>query len=570
MQRYVEARVFGVVNRLRHSTTTWRRFTVPLSLFVLALAVRWPYLNIIPAPTDETDELLWSFAILRSGARPLTASDPYIGPLASYATAAAFALAGPSLTSGRLVAALFGALAAPATWLLAARLTSRVGAATAGLVMAVAFGPVIHSHIAWSHGSAPALLALGLAALVASVQEEPIAARRYTVGPRRALAFAAGLFLALAVGAHPTVLALLPGIGWWWLWRTRPMSRAAICQLAWLAAGGCAGYAPGLMAIARFGLLPWRAALADREYAAFSAGQLPARVAVWVASLLRNLAGGPQHDAGDPRLWFYGLLLFLALRTSVWRRAIPWLGQAWLAGRRLPIADRPAGVRPPDDGGDLVGTLLISAALFMPLCMSGDRFISLTGLRYSAPLLPPAALALGTLATRCHGPRVWLLWLSLFGVPVASLAAYYRSTAEGGVTGAPILQVVETIVRERGCTNQWAGPPVLIDTALEVKLGGGGEVGRAVAALLTLGGVPNEKARPDKIRWFVLNAEERLDLVLSANTVATLNDGGQLRPRLIVPVVAGQVSRSGPMWGWYVRPARDRSSLGMVRSPRRW
>ena len=96
-----------------------RALWAPVLLYLLALALRWPELATIPAVTDETDELLWSLALLQRDLWPLTASDPYIGPLANYATAASFELLGPSLAAGRTAAIALGAWIAPATWALA-------------------------------------------------------------------------------------------------------------------------------------------------------------------------------------------------------------------------------------------------------------------------------------------------------------------------------------------------------------------------------------------------------------------------------------------------------------------
>jgi len=50
-------------------------------LFLVALAIRWPYLLRLPHFTDETAGIEWAVAIWRDGIRPLTASDRYYGPL---------------------------------------------------------------------------------------------------------------------------------------------------------------------------------------------------------------------------------------------------------------------------------------------------------------------------------------------------------------------------------------------------------------------------------------------------------------------------------------------------------
>jgi hypothetical protein len=140
-------------------------------------------------------------------------------------------------------------------------------------------------------------------------------------------------------------------------------------------------------------------------------------------------------------------------------------------------------------------------------------------------------------------------------IPVGSLARYYRTTIDSGVTGQPVLQMTRGLVEARTTRDA-----LFIDSSLDIKLGGGGEAGRAVSALLTLADAPYTEARADKMRWFLAHGEgATYDMVLSADTWRELGGAGRLEPILVVPIVPGQISRSGESWGWY-RARTDRSS----------
>ncbi len=306
-----------------HRPSSWTWALELLAVFALAVVVRWPLYATIPAPTDETDELLWALRMVRDGSRPLTASDPYIGPLCTWLTALAFFLSGPSFEIGRAVALVLGALTAPATWLLGRWLAGPGAGLASGLLLAVAFGPVVMSHVAWSHGSAPALVALGLAFLVGATAPhgrpgrtgEPTAAG---APPGWRKSTAAGFCLALAVAAHPTVACFLPGVALWWLWQRRRSPRNAVRQVGWLLAGAAAGYAPGLLYAAAEGVGPFHAALAHREYVAPSLSNYGRGVWLWLASLARNLTGPAVHVDG---VWLcLGLAGVMLASLLPWRR----------------------------------------------------------------------------------------------------------------------------------------------------------------------------------------------------------------------------------------------------------
>src|SRR5262245_21102333 len=82
----------------------------------VAVAIRWPYLWLVPRFTDETLEVQASLAILRDGARPLTNYDTYYGALYNYLVAGALALSGESPLAPRVVVLVAGILTVVVTY----------------------------------------------------------------------------------------------------------------------------------------------------------------------------------------------------------------------------------------------------------------------------------------------------------------------------------------------------------------------------------------------------------------------------------------------------------------------
>ena len=76
-----------------------------IGLVLLAAALRWPQLNILPPYTDETEESLRAWAIARGELRALTNVDAYVGSLWSYVVAGAFTVLGRSPEVPRLIEA---------------------------------------------------------------------------------------------------------------------------------------------------------------------------------------------------------------------------------------------------------------------------------------------------------------------------------------------------------------------------------------------------------------------------------------------------------------------------------
>jgi hypothetical protein len=91
---------------------------VMVALFGTALAVRLPWLMLVPRFEDEGIDLLAALDIARGHSLPLTGVDLYSGPLYVYLVAGMSRLFGENILWPRLLAAVFGALTVPATFYL--------------------------------------------------------------------------------------------------------------------------------------------------------------------------------------------------------------------------------------------------------------------------------------------------------------------------------------------------------------------------------------------------------------------------------------------------------------------
>lgn len=173
------------------------------ALMAVATGLRLWHLWDIPSPTDELLGVGRGLAIARGKLLPLTDFEPYIGALWNYLLALGFLVAGPSQFVGRGVTMLVGALTVPAAFLLARELGGRLAAWIAAILLATSSAHILTvSHPAWSHAMVPLFAALGLWQLQRSLRR----------GDGRGL-LGAGLWLGLALQAHLTALALLPGAG---------------------------------------------------------------------------------------------------------------------------------------------------------------------------------------------------------------------------------------------------------------------------------------------------------------------------------------------------------------------
>ena len=212
---------------------TWRgEALVVAAIFALAAAVRWPYLMRLPKFTDETVEVRWVFQIVSGERFPLTAFDPYYGPIHAYILAACFKLFGYHMVLPRLVSLVFGALTVGATYLLGRELAGRwAGLLGAALLLTAPLHIVVNSHIAWENATTPFYTTLCCWAFVKYAgcgmrDAEWGTARRRRLIPAGWMALC-GVLFGLAVQTHPGTIVLGPGLALAFLWHAwRSLRRA--------------------------------------------------------------------------------------------------------------------------------------------------------------------------------------------------------------------------------------------------------------------------------------------------------------------------------------------------------
>jgi 4-amino-4-deoxy-L-arabinose transferase-like glycosyltransferase len=216
--------LFACVERRSRTCAFAEALTVG-GLVLAATAVRIPYLQTIPAFSDELNEVMLGLGILRGEGWPLTNVTSYIGAFYNYLVAAAFFLFGPQIVTPRALVMILGVLTVGATYVLARQVAGPIaGAVAAALLTTSGTHILVNSHIALSSSITPLFVALGV----------------WLVGRVMILADGwslvwAGLVFGLALQTHPTVIVVLTACGTFLLLRRPGLS------LSWW--GGLAGLA---------------------------------------------------------------------------------------------------------------------------------------------------------------------------------------------------------------------------------------------------------------------------------------------------------------------------------------
>lgn len=185
---------------------------VAACLLCLALAVRLPYLTLVPPFwNSELGEALAAAQIATGSSLPLMIpGQPHIGPVALYPLALILPLGGLNPFTPRVFAAVAGALTVIATFLLGRSVGSRGAATCAGLLAATnAFHILINSHIFWTNSLTPLFTTTALTVLIVSLRDAPLP----RPVSRRGWLIVAFFMWGLALQSHPSVWTLLPGLG---------------------------------------------------------------------------------------------------------------------------------------------------------------------------------------------------------------------------------------------------------------------------------------------------------------------------------------------------------------------
>jgi 4-amino-4-deoxy-L-arabinose transferase-like glycosyltransferase len=183
------------------------------ALALIALAVRWPELMVVPRFTDEGAEVILGWHIAQGHQLPLVNWQPHIGAFFNYLVAGAFFVLGPRIEAGRLLVVVLGALTVVPTYLLGRSIGGpAVGMLSAVLLAASASHAAVNSHIAYSHSVMPLFSTAGVWLLHRAVLERS--------GPYLA---GSGLAFGLAFQTHPSALAIWPGLAVYFLWKGRPL-----------------------------------------------------------------------------------------------------------------------------------------------------------------------------------------------------------------------------------------------------------------------------------------------------------------------------------------------------------
>ena len=195
-----------------------------LGAITIAITNRLSHLTDIPRYTDEIAEIVPAFDIVRGQRFPLVSGPKHIGAHWDYLLAGGMLVFGRSPDLPRMMILAAGLATLALTYGYARSLGGRwAGLLALGLLAVSAPHVLLSSRVAWSACLTP-LLALGAAWAV----DRAVSQRRPWLFPL------AGLLGGVALQAHPSFVAFLPGLGVYALWRGRSFLRGPQMYLAGL------------------------------------------------------------------------------------------------------------------------------------------------------------------------------------------------------------------------------------------------------------------------------------------------------------------------------------------------
>jgi 4-amino-4-deoxy-L-arabinose transferase-like glycosyltransferase len=430
-----------------------------LALGLLALVLRIPNHQIVPAFTDERNDIAQALRIVRGEDLPLTNDPSYIGALWNYLLAAAFWIGGESLLVPRTVVLVLGVVGVLAAYPLGRAWGGRPGGVLAALLLATSAGHIAFtSRIAWSHSLTPLFVTVGVWALVGAVR------RADTVPAARLML--AGVSWGLAFQTHPTALALLPGALAYVV-----VQRRSLLTSRWLFLAALAFLVVNLNLLAYNLMTGFESVSRGIEQAGQYAEAEPLtgwlyleRLGLLLLGLFQSLGGAVDLETGpaelllDPALWPIAALAVAGVIWQ-WRRDNPLPALLLLSTVAiLPLINGKYNLVP--NGRYLAPLLPVLYAAVAALVVDGLRSISRVGVRWTQRPTLARAVAVGGIA-------VLTAFLTLH--PLVYLRDYYADVSEVGWTNAPIFAALNEV-------DEYPAPdaPVILDRSLNVHHSGWG------------------------------------------------------------------------------------------------
>jgi 4-amino-4-deoxy-L-arabinose transferase-like glycosyltransferase len=389
--------------------------TLALGIGLLTVVLRVQHLTDIPRYTDEINEITPAFDIVRGSSFPLVSGPKHLGALFDYILAGAMLLFGRSPDLPRIVVLVAGLITVAMTYGYARSLGGRWAGLLAASLLAVSAPHVLlSSRVAWSASLTP-LLCIGAAWTL------DLAVSR----GRPWLLLATGLLAGLALQAHPSFVALLPGFA------------AFVLIRGWRVIRRPQVYLAGLLFIAAFAnvlLYNWQSNVGglrsvSQEYPGEGLGS-----SVYLANAdepLRGLLLTLSSSVDPTRLpsVFEPFVLFVAVLSLT---ALMYLARRASA---LPIL------------------VVLSAVLILPLVH--DDFKPLFKARYTMPLVALVDVAIAVflarmIATGGRWPRVavTVAGLLMLSSSLASLLQFQSEAFANDCTNVPQRAFVAELERQ--------------------------------------------------------------------------------------------------------------------------
>ena len=200
-----------------------------LLIVLVAVLIRLPYWEVIPASFDEVEQTSYAYQIAQGQFRPLVGNDAYAGPFYFYLVAGLIRLGVTNPMIGRVVILLSGILTVPVTygWVQAMGKNKPAGLIAASFVALSPDLIVVNSHLGGTTMLLPLLATLFLLGLTLAVERDS-AGWLLFAGVAAGLALQSNLVAGLA-----TAGGLL-----WFLWQTRGKPRLGKWWPFWPIVGG--------------------------------------------------------------------------------------------------------------------------------------------------------------------------------------------------------------------------------------------------------------------------------------------------------------------------------------------